>query len=255
MGQFNFECSKCGRHEQFDWTDAVVVGLRCNGTHGSEIIHVKGHYGSYGDVYIDLTHGKPAEYDVDGNLTSAADAEPSGSIAVYHKQFEGLFDFWERMQAQGAIHPHPHVAAETIYCFGGYCTTEYRPKPKAQSSTRRGRAMVGFGKKIDPDVTQDAKSHARSRSRSRSRSHDKEEEEEEQEEEEEEEVTVRGRRMCVPKGTIVYGQCPTDFAAKLPKWSKQKKGYVALGKNDLTRLLEYAYHSITRLIRSRASRR
>ena len=140
MGQFNFECSKCGRHEQFDWTDAVVVGLRCNGTHGSEIIHVKGHYGSYGDVYIDLTHGKPAEYDVDGNLTSAADAEPSGSIAVYHKQFEGLFDFWERLQAQGAIHPHPHVAAETIYCFGGYCTTEYRPKPKAQSSTRRGRA-------------------------------------------------------------------------------------------------------------------
>jgi hypothetical protein len=213
MGQFSFECSECGEHEQFDWTDQVVVGVKNART--GEVRHVLGRYGSYGDVYIDLCNEKPSEYDAAGALNVAALAEPNGSMPVYHKQFEDCFSCWSH-------HSHEHVAAEEIYCFGNFCRTETRPKQRG----KRAR-----------DTRRDGPEEISDNERGRRRERSEDEDEEEESEEEEEEVQVRGERKCVPRsrGIVVLGALPRAFAADLPKYTPG--GYVPLGDEALEQMV------------------
>jgi RHS repeat-associated protein len=66
MGFSSFDCSTCGGHEQFDWTDNVVVALKNVKT--SEVRHVLGKYDCYGGVSINVCKGAPGKYDAKGNM-------------------------------------------------------------------------------------------------------------------------------------------------------------------------------------------
>ena len=94
MGMFSFDCSTCGSHEQFDWTDHVVVALKNVKT--DEVVHVLGKYDAYGGVSIDLCEGAPGKYDATGNMTVRPKSAAIASIQVYHKQFEGCFKAWAK---------------------------------------------------------------------------------------------------------------------------------------------------------------
>jgi len=83
MGMFSFDCSTCGSHEQFDWTDHVVVALKNVKT--DEVVHVLGKYDAYGGVSIDLCEGAPGKYDATGNMTVRPKSAAIASIQVYHK--------------------------------------------------------------------------------------------------------------------------------------------------------------------------
>lgn len=47
MGEFSYECAKCGGHDQFDWESECVVKIG----HGEDAIYLKGEYSGYG--YVD----------------------------------------------------------------------------------------------------------------------------------------------------------------------------------------------------------
>ena len=206
MGQFSFQCSACGEHEQFDWTDAVVVALKH--IQSGEILHVRGHYGSYGDVYVDLCNGSPSEYDAEkGKLTVASASDPVGSMPVNHKQFEDLFDCWSH-------HDHHHVAAEEIFCFGHF--SRWVTKPKKDVKNKQQPQRRGTNVRRDEREEYDCR----------------ERDDREVSDDEEEEVQERGCRMCVPSGKIIYGQLPLQFAEGLPKWTESGV-YEPLGKADL----------------------
>jgi hypothetical protein len=209
MGQFSFACDRCGEHDQFDWTDAVVVGLRSHD--GKELIHVKGRYGSYGDVYLDLCDGTPSKLDAKGQLKQAPESAPVGSIPVYHKQFEEYFSGWENPVT---------IVAEEIYCFGGYTRLEVPPFGRKKERVRSPGARSGRGKD----------------KATRSRRDERDDESEgEGEEERLDDQMVKGRRLCVPASTVVNGELPLNYAAKLSKWTET--GYHKLQKRELRALM------------------
>ena len=50
MGEFSYECAKCGGHDQFDWESECVVKIG----HGEDAIYLKGEYsgGGYVDAFV-----------------------------------------------------------------------------------------------------------------------------------------------------------------------------------------------------------
>ena len=95
MGMFSFDCSTCGSHEQFDWTDHVVVALKNVKT--DEVVHVLGKYDAYGGVSIDLCEGAPGKYDALGN-TPLHLAAFSGHASVVEVLF-GTPSVWHDLSA------------------------------------------------------------------------------------------------------------------------------------------------------------
>ena len=188
MGQFSFACSACGDKEQFDWTDEVVVALKNQKT--GEIAHVTGRYGSYGDVYIDVSESRENH------------PVPVGSMPVYPKQFEDLFDCWGH-------HDHEHIGAEEIYCHGEYSRYEMRPKPK---------------KVVQPAPPCKKSKRANAKL-----------EVQQEDSDDDEEVRVTGCRMCVPENTAVIDALPIDFAFELGMWNGN--GYERLGPPRLSKML------------------
>ena len=47
---------------------------------------------------------------------------------------------------------------------------------------------------------------------------------------------VKGRRLCVPASTVVNGELPLNFAAKLSKWTEA--GYRKIQKRELRALMD-----------------
>ena len=89
MGQFSFTCKACGGKEQFDWTRAVVVALKHHTT--DKILLVRGRYGSYGDVYVDLCSGAPSEYNTKGTQTTQSpDCSSCIAVAAVHVSYSTL---------------------------------------------------------------------------------------------------------------------------------------------------------------------
>ena len=139
---FSFDCSTCGSHEQFDWTDHVVVALKNVKT--DEVVHVLGKYDCYGGVSIDLCEGAPGKYDAKGRMTVSQESDVIASIQVYHKQF--------------GSRTAPTVTAEEIYCFGavngcsfgcgeGLGTRPKAKKAKSRSSRNNSRAKSRSNRK------------------------------------------------------------------------------------------------------------
>ena len=163
MGMSSFDCSTCGSHEQFDWTDNVVVALKNVKT--NEVVNVLGRYDAYGGVRINLCKDAPGKYDAKGNMTVKPESATIASIIVYHKQFESRGDCT--------------ITAEEIYCFGGVNQCSFgcgqglgtRPKVKKAKST-------GPPRSARKDVRKDEREECDGEGRER----DHEEEEEEEEE-------------------------------------------------------------------------
>jgi len=166
MGFSSFDCSTCGGHEQFDWTDNVVVALKNVKT--NEVRHVLGKYDCYGGVSINVCKGAPGKYDAKGNMTVKPESATIASIVVYHKQFGSRGDCT--------------IAAEEIYCFGAVNGCSFgcgeglgtRPKVKKAKSTGPPRSAR---KDVRKDEREDCDGEGRERD------HEVEEEEEEEEEE------------------------------------------------------------------------
>jgi len=178
MGFSSFDCSTCGGHEQFDWTDNVVVALKNVKT--NEVRHVLGKYDCYGGVSINVCKGAPGKYDAKGNMTVKPESATIASIVVYHKQFGSRGDCT--------------IAAEEIYCFGAVNGCSFgcgeglgtRPKVKKAKST-------GPPRSARKDVRKDEREDCDGEGRERDHEEEEEEEEEGEEGEEAEEEEEEGR--------------------------------------------------------------
>ena len=152
MGFSSFDCSTCGGHEQFDWTDNVVVALKNVKT--NEVRHVLGKYDCYGGVSINVCKGAPGKYDAKGNMTVKPESATIASIVVYHKQFGSRGDCT--------------IAAEEIYCFGIVNGCSFgcgeglgtRPKVKKAKSTGPPRSAR---KDVRKDEREDCDGEGRER--------------------------------------------------------------------------------------------
>jgi len=125
MGQFSYDCTKCGSHSQFDWIDDCVVKI------GD--IYVEGTYNAYGQVEVfvlpDTTAASPAESDHDTDTDTDPDTDTDAAntsksvrtIEVQLEQFRKFFSYWD---VDGKV-----IGTE-IYCNGD-CDALPNQKPKA----------------------------------------------------------------------------------------------------------------------------
>lgn len=132
MGQFSYECSKCGHHDQFDWMDECVVKV------GDK--YVLGFYDGYGGVEIEVKKHKE-----DTN---------EKYILAYHQQFKEYFDSWGVDRKDGD-------QAEALFATEIYCHSADRTMMNSMQRSRaalrgmshhmqRSRAAL-FGMGPDPD--------------------------------------------------------------------------------------------------------
>ena len=170
MGQFSYDCDKCGAHDQFDWIDDCVVEV------GGKL--VLGRYDGYGGVEIDIesddestelssspssSSGKKEEKGNKGDGEEAGKEKPSKkrsrveTINAYHQQFKQYFDSWG-IDKKDVKRPEALFATK-IYCAGeGSSSPQSSPKKNPYSSMmsmmNRERAfMLGMGQ--DPDDYED----------------------------------------------------------------------------------------------------
>ena len=136
MGQFSYECSKCGHHDQFDWMDECVVKV------GDK--YVLGVYDGYGGVEIEVK--KPKD-DTNGK-----------SILAYHQQFKEYFDSWgvDRKDATRTNCFKDGDRAEALFATEIYChSADSTPPPSSspmmmmKSMQRSRAALLGMGPDAD----------------------------------------------------------------------------------------------------------
>ena len=196
MGVSSFDCSTCGSHEQFDWTDHVVVALKNVKT--DEVVHVLGKYDAYGGVSINLCEGAPGKYDAKGRMTVSQESDVIASIQVYHKQF--------------GSRTAPTVTAEEIYCFGAVngcsfgCGEGLGTRPKVKKAKNKGPPR-SVRKDEQTDERKDEREDCDGEGRERDHHvEDKEEEEEEEGEEEEEEEEAAQAAQAAAAATAAHSQ-------------------------------------------------
>lgn len=95
MGLFSYECTNCGSHEQFDWTDDCIVGLKK--LESNELIFIKGEYTGYGKVIVT--------------------DENDDFHYVFPIQFEQYFQYWTDGSDENPI-LNKSIIAFDIYCNG-----------------------------------------------------------------------------------------------------------------------------------------
>jgi hypothetical protein len=95
MGMFSFQCNKCGKRDQFDWTDVCIVGLENTDT--GEFYYVKGDYDGYGRVLVE--------------------DDTNGIHYIFLLEFEDYFDSW-RTDKVDSIKINESIVSNDIYCYG-----------------------------------------------------------------------------------------------------------------------------------------
>ena len=129
MGEFSYDCSLCGEHEQFDWMTNCVVKI-------GDSLYVKGQYDGYGRVQVFVVHDielyakfqekcMAEETDVFSSYCRVAwNGDPSGEVGaklveIYLQQFEDHFKSWHGgYDGRRYTIVKGSVVASDIYCCG-----------------------------------------------------------------------------------------------------------------------------------------
>jgi len=102
MGQFSYDCTKCGKHSQFDWIDDCVVKI------GD--IHVEGTYNGYGQVEV-IVLPDPASAAAEPDIDTADKIKPAArTIEIQLEQYRQFFPNWDVTGKD--------VVGTEIYCNG-----------------------------------------------------------------------------------------------------------------------------------------
>jgi hypothetical protein len=162
MGMFSYDCSHCGKNDQFDFVDSCVVKI------GNDV-YVKGSYDSYGKVRVFLSDDTdPAEVKLfkkfqkkckkDGislvtGWENKADGCKNGQvpndtggrvIEVNLEQFEEYFGCWH-MQCGGGYFSvvEGSVLASDIWCAGEGEESDEKKMSSNQQISQMAKAHLG----------------------------------------------------------------------------------------------------------------